>query len=483
MLKMKKKVCKLSNNIDKIVNLHYYLIKLINILKKERKVSMKKIISMLMVIIMTLSLAACGSSNNSEESGDGKYTLTVWYWGEQEAPGYKAYMEEMVKRYEEANPDVTVEAVLQESDNLYSAFRTAEAAGEGPDIQYMWGGTQAMEDVWKGNVAPISDYLTEDELSVVEKSSLMETNWNDQQWGIPAYGFTYGIAYDKEAMEKAGVDPENPFETWDEFMDCCQKLKDAGITPIGMGLKDGFLPAWIGIFLGQQNLNSVNEMIDLMSGNASFTDKKYSEWLYKIEELVDAGYINDDILSLDLYQGQQTIENGKAAMTLHTQAYAVSLEKSMGSDKIGFAKAPVYGNAQLADSIASPSQVYVIPKSAKHKEEAADFLMFLQEEDNVKCLYEMANVIMPNVNFKEEWLTSEIDKQVMQWKEESPNFCYQLYFAPMFESDGLIPTVQKMFSEDLSPLDASKELEAALEKCREQNPEVHEAFMDWSITE
>ncbi len=445
-------------------------------------VRMKRVVSAFMVILLVLSLAGCGGNKDSGEE-DGKYTLTVWYWGEQEAPGYKAYMEEMVRRYEKENPDITVEAILQESDNLYSAFRTAEAAGEGPDIQYMWGGTQAMEDVWKGNVTPISDYLSKEELSVIEQASLMETNWDDKQWGIPAYGFTYGIAYDKEAMRTAGVDPEHPFTTWDEFMECCRKLKEAGITPLGMGLKDGFLPAWIGIFLGQQNLDSVNEMIDLMSGNESFTDKKYAEWLYKIEELKNAGYINEDILSLDLYQGQQTIESGKAAMTLHTQAYAVSLEKSLGTDKIGFARAPVFGNGKFADSIASPSQVYVIPKSAKHKEGAAKFLMFLQEDENIKSLYEMANVMMPNVNFKEEWLTSEIDKQVMKWKAEKGNFCYQLYFAPMFETDGLIPTVQKMFSEDLPPEGAAAELEETLEKCREQNPEVHEAFINWNIAE
>lgn len=443
---------------------------------------MKKVFVVFAFVLFVSLLTGCSKSNDSGSS-NGEKTLTVWYWGEQEAPGYKAYMEEMVRRYEEQNQEIKVEAVLQESDNLYSAFRTAEAAGEGPDIQYMWGGTQAMEDVWKGNVAPLSDYISEEELSVIPKSSLAETNWNGKQWGIPAYGFTYGIAYDKEAMEKAGVDPENPFTTWEQFMDCCEKLKSAGITPLGMGLKDGFLPAWIGIFLGQQNLDSVNEMIDLMSGEKSFTDAKYSEWLEKIVELKDAGYINDDILSLDLYQGQQLIESGRAAMTLHTQAYAVSLEKSLGAEKIGFAKAPVYGTGKLAASVATPSQVYVIPKSAVNKEEAADFLLFLQEEENVKCLYEMANVMMPNTNFKEEWVTSEIDKNVLQWQKEDTNFCYQLYFAPMFESDGLVPTVQKMFSEDLPYIDAAKELDAALDKCIEQNPEVHEAFLDWSVEE
>ena len=53
----------------------------------------------------------------------------------------------------------------------------------------------------------------------------------------------------------------------------------------------------------------------------------------------------------------------------------------------------------------------------------------------------------------------------------------------MFESDGLIPTVQKMFSEDLPAADAAAELDEALAKCIEQNPEVHEAFLEWSVEE
>ena len=439
---------------------------------------MKKISKLLLLVMVVSLFAGCG---NSDKSADGKTTITIWYWGEQEVPGYKAYMDEMVKRYEEQNPDITIDAVLQESDNLYTAFRTAEAADEGPDIQYMWGGTQAMEDVWKGNVSPLDEVISEEEFSVIPESALAQTNWNGHQWGIPAYGFTYGIAYDKEAMANAGIDPENPFTTWDEFIDCCDKLKASGVTPIGFGLKDGYLPAWIGIFLGQQNLDNTNEMISLMSGKEDFKDSKYSEWLYKLEELKDAGYINDDILSLDLYQGQQLIESGKAAMTLHAQPYAVSLENSLGSDKIGFAKAPIFGNGKYADSIATPSQVYVIPKSAKHKEEAADFLLFLHEEENVKALYEMANAIMPNNNFKEEWVTSEIDKDVLEWQKKYPNFCYQLYFAPMFEPDGLVPSVQKMFSEGLSPDGVAEELNSALEKCIEQNPEVHDAFLEWSV--
>jgi ABC-type glycerol-3-phosphate transport system substrate-binding protein len=47
-------------------------------------------------------------------------------------------MEEMARKYREAN-NITVEVVLQESDNLVSAFRTAEGAGEAPDLAFLWG--------------------------------------------------------------------------------------------------------------------------------------------------------------------------------------------------------------------------------------------------------------------------------------------------------------------------------------------------------
>ena len=115
-----------------------------------------------------------------------------------------------------------------------------------------------------------------------------------------------------------------------------------------MGLKDGYLPAWIGIFLGQQNMDSVNDMISLMSGQESFTDKKYSEWLEKIDRAERSRILLTKIyFQLDLYQGQQVDRKQKAAMTLHTQPYAVSLEKSLGSDQIGFAKAPVFGTGKI----------------------------------------------------------------------------------------------------------------------------------------
>ena len=83
------------------------------------------------------------------------------------------------------NPDIKVEAVLQESDNLYTAFRTAEAAGGYHGYSIYVGRNSGNGRCLKGNVAPISDYISEEELSVIPKSALAQTNWNGKTMGNP----------------------------------------------------------------------------------------------------------------------------------------------------------------------------------------------------------------------------------------------------------------------------------------------------------
>ena len=449
---------------------------------------MRKALALVLCGAMAVSMVGCGSSNSGKKTSDEtskksvKLSVTTTYAGEDtNAQNYK----DAVAAWESKTGNKVDDSSATSDETFKSRITTDFETGSEPDVLFFFNGVDSNQFVEQGKVVSVDEIRKEypDYASNMKDDMLGASPVDGKNYSIPVNGFWEGMFVNKEVLKKAGVDVPTKDTTWDEFLECCEKLKSSGITPLGMGLKDGYLPAWIGIFLGQQNMDSVNDMISLMSGQESFTDKKYSEWLEKIAELKEAGYINEDILSLDLYQGQQLIESKKAAMTLHTQPYAVSLEKSLGSDQIGFAKAPVFGTGKFADSVATPSQVYVIPNSAKHKEEAADFLLFLQEEDNIKYLYESANAMMPNNNFDESWVSSEIDRKVLEWQKEDNNFCYQLYFAPMFETDGLIPTVQKMFSEGLAPKDAAVELDEALGKCMEQNPEVHDAFLEWSVEE
>ena len=442
---------------------------------------MRKVIAIILACILLVSLAACGNTGGGSSSGGEDTVLTVWYWGEQEIPGYDDYMGELVTRFEAANPGVKVNAVMQESDTLYSAFRTAESAGTGPDVQYLWGGVLALEDAWLGNLVPVSDYITDEQMKDIFPGALEETFWDGQQWGIPAYQIVMSVTYNKQMMADAGLDPDNPYTTWDEFMDACEALKQAGYTPFGAGLKDGWFCGWWAFLLGPQNLNSMGDLISAVVGDADYSDKKYSEWVWRFQDMLDKGYFNDDVQSLDFYQGEQLFENGTAAMSFFAHAYADTLEASMGSDVVGFAPIPIYGNGGLKDAFTAVNEVYVLPKSGGNRELAAKFLLFLHEKDNMKLLYDKTFAFMPNNNFDNTWAQTSIDKTVFEWKETLPEVMYQWFYPPMFEEEGIIPLVQNLTAGLETPDSVAVKLNETLEKWREQNPDQLDAFRKWTF--
>jgi len=442
---------------------------------------MRKVLVLVMACILLVSLAACGNTGGGGASKDGDTVLTVWYWGEQEIPGYTDYMDEIVKRFEAANDGVKVDAVLQESDTLYSAFRTAESAGAGPDIQYLWGGVLALEDAWLGNLVPVSDFITEEQMSDIFPGALEETFWDGQQWGIPAYQIVMSVVYNKQMMADAGLDPENPYSTWDEFMAACEALKQAGYTPFGAGLKDGWFCGWWAFLFGSQNLDSMSDLINAVIGDANYADKKYSEWVWRFQEMLDKGYFNDDIQTLDFYQGEQLVENNQAAMSFFAHAYADTLEETMGSDVVGFAPMPIYGNGKLYNSFTAINEVYVLPKSGGNRDLAAQFLLFLHEKDNMQLLYEKTFALMPNNNFDESWAMTAIDKTVFEWKSTLPEVAYQWFYPPMFEEEGIIPLMQNMTAGLETPESVAVKLDETLVKWRDQNPDQFDAFKKWNF--
>ena len=61
-------------------------------------------------------------------------------------------------------------------------------------------------------------------------------------WGYPQYGIDiYGLTWNKDHFKEAGLDPEKPPRTWDEFRDYAKKLtkKDAqgNITRVGYAIR------------------------------------------------------------------------------------------------------------------------------------------------------------------------------------------------------------------------------------------------------
>jgi raffinose/stachyose/melibiose transport system substrate-binding protein len=448
----------------------------------------KKILFVLSLLVMaSMLLSACGGSvktpaaqtNVPAAKTPEPFTLTVWYWGEQEAPGMKNFMDNAVKIYMAENPHITVNAVLQESDSLYPAFRAAAAAKQGPDIQYFWGGVFTLEDAWLGNLAPISDYWSAAELANLPGGQRAETYWDGKQWGVPFYQIGTFWAYNKKLFAQAGLDPEKPPETWDAWLNACDSLRAAGITPIGTGYKDGYFGAWMVSYIGQQNFNSIDDLMAAVRGEKSLTEPMYAEWWARWKDLIDHKCFNDDIMSLDLYQGQALFDNGKAAMSNDVQPYIAVLERKMGKDTVGIMRTPVYGTGAFKNAIGVPVQNLAITSFSPHKSEAADFLRFLHRDDIMQLMYKDAGAVTPDLRFKPEWFNTNSDTSVYNWMKVYPLFWYQYFYPPMWESEGSMALGQLLQTGEITPEEAAARWQAVAEKNRRENPQQLENYKKW----
>jgi ABC-type glycerol-3-phosphate transport system substrate-binding protein len=232
------------------------------------------------MMMLSIALAACGAVPDQTTGGsDEKVDLTFWYWAESDAPGADAWMTESVEAYKAIKPNVTINIVPQSTDTLISAFQSAVTAKSGPDIASQWATGPVLGFVWQDAVAPISDYVSADEIKNWLNTN--ENTYDGKVWGAPMYLIGIEIMYNKDMFAQAGVTPPASGRwTWDEFMVACEKLKAAGFTPFIAGDKDGYGGAWWFAHLGMQSLDSTDDLRQAIIGNKDFTDPHYTGGMF-----------------------------------------------------------------------------------------------------------------------------------------------------------------------------------------------------------
>ena len=227
--------------------------------------------------------------------------LTMWWWGEQEAAGAKSWLSQTIALYEKKHPNVKIKTVLQTTDGLVPAFKAAAAAKKGPDIQYFWGGIWSLDDAWLGNTKAVSDYIPKSELA--HYLNAKEDTYDGKVWTAPWYVQpSFPVLYRKDVLAKRGVAVPT---TWSALLEGVRQAQRQGDHAIAGGIKDGWFGGWLFSIIGAQGITSISDVLDATTGKAKFTDPKLAAFWSRLQELRDHKCWNDDINSLELYQGQQ----------------------------------------------------------------------------------------------------------------------------------------------------------------------------------
>ena len=178
-----------------------------------------------------------GSTENAgvtqEKQSDEKTVITAMV----QQSRYYDGLQKMIEKLEKEENIVVDVQVVPDAESL-NMIKMKLNSGEAPDIiDY---NIPAIYDIVDpaSNFADLSDEAWVDQLLIPDNVTYKE---DGKIYGFPFLSVpgTHGFIYNKDVFEKAGV-TEVP-ETWEDFLNVCQKIKDSGTTPIFVP-KDSWVP-------------------------------------------------------------------------------------------------------------------------------------------------------------------------------------------------------------------------------------------------
>ncbi len=393
----------------------------------------------------TQPTGATGTTGSSGSAGGEKVTLT--FWNGFTGPDRPA-VEDLVKKFNDSHPNIQVNMDIQPWDSLMQKLLSTMSTGQGPDItgihfqylpQYAKSGyVMDMTSSFKGgtNLDPANFPPALNDLLRVD----------GKYYAAPMNFATLLLYYNKDLFKAAGLDPEKPPATWDEWKTDLKKLTkpDQGQYGIAIGEHET-IPNWP-IFLWGNGGDVIK------NGKPDLTDPKTIEAL----KMWSAMVTNDKISPTGLSgaEADKLFQSQKAAM----EVSGPWLTNGFTEAKLNFSVAPVpvgpAGPVTLADSV-----VMMVNKSSKNTDAAMQFVDYWNSKESQ--LYFSTQTGFPSARLD---LANSPDLAKNQWSPKfaavAPNSRFYLAGLEKFtqiDADVFTPMIQQITLGKKSVEDAAKE--------------------------
>ena len=153
--------------------------------------------------------------------------------------------------FERANPDIHPKqwgGLILPGGGGRAQFMLALAGGSAPDVYKAWFHI-LRHDIDQGFAYPLDEWIDANWEGWRHSPPLWRevATKNGHIYAVPTPGMAYyGLVYRKDLVREAGLDPETPPATWDEFERWCERLTKPGRRALAVENRPwGFLP-WVG---------------------------------------------------------------------------------------------------------------------------------------------------------------------------------------------------------------------------------------------
>ncbi|NBJ94382.1 ABC transporter substrate-binding protein [Parablautia muri] len=319
---------------------------------------------------------AQSSDGGAQASGD-VMTLEFFQQKSEEGPqkGYQA----IIDKFNAENTDVQIE--MNTVPDAGTVLTSRISSGDIPVIFSDYPTqVQFRQKVANGYVQDLSD---QEFLKNVNEAALEMTKQEDGGYYALPYSRNYmGVYYNQTIFEENSVEIPT---TWDEFVQVCETLKAAGITPMGLMGKD---PGRVGHTFQCQTVawspNGIENIAKVAAGEGQIEgDAEFTEEFEKMKTLLS--YSNEDALALSDTQCWENFANGQYAMCI-TGSYARGTIASLNPDaKLGVFPLP-NDTVESTRTLAGIDAAICVSAKASDEEKAAAyrFLAYLAEPENAQ---------------------------------------------------------------------------------------------------
>ena len=183
-------------------------------------------------LIILFSLFAIFPVFPQSEKESSVSTLTIWDFKYNDARTRRVY-DKIDENFRKLHPEITLVHVGFAEEEYIPSLRSALLAGTGPDVIWLHQGAEILE--FGSYLEPLSAYISASQLQFRERSLAVGISQDNLLRALPVSFQGMGWYYNKDLFRKAGLDPDNPPQDWESFLEACRILKEKGITPIAAG--------------------------------------------------------------------------------------------------------------------------------------------------------------------------------------------------------------------------------------------------------
>jgi multiple sugar transport system substrate-binding protein len=140
------------------------------------------------------------------------------------------FMKRLIEQFNAAHPTIKVTMNVYQWTDYYAKVPAAVAAGQGPDLGIMHVDSVATNAA-RQVVLPLDDVATALALTEADFSPPVWQAgvYKGARYSIPLDVHPLGMFYNKTVLSKAGLDPDKPPKTGEEYLAALEALKKAGI--------------------------------------------------------------------------------------------------------------------------------------------------------------------------------------------------------------------------------------------------------------